>query len=524
MSRVILNNYCSYPWGRVKNISFRGYFIVNEILYKGEKAIAYLKKRLNETVFEKILISLNGVFSIIIEDGNEIYFATDRLRALPLFYALSGNDLIISDSTNSIYDILPGVSFDHISFEDFNQNGLFVTGRHTLFKEINQVQAGEWCKYNKSERILKNLPYFEYIHKNFVSDKDKLRDNFTNSYKQVGRNLVKALDGRKAIIPLSGGADSRMVATLLKNEGYNDVLCFTYGRKNNTESQISKDVAKHLDYEWIMIPYTRKLWYDLNFDKDYKDYLEIAGNYTGLPHIQDFLAVKVLKERNLIPKKSVFVPGHSGGLIAGRNITEEYLKEKLSPNEFFQTIYRKFYNTDNISSTCIKKKIQSNFDNVTEASVEDLASYSEWFNIRERQAKFIVNSVRVYEYFGYEWLIPLWDNSLFNFWEQVPIKLRYNRKLYIACTKNENIPSTNDPSIIKNIADIVRKIPPLRIIVRKFSKLYKLYFSNNQVGGLYGFSNYFKEWILGDEYFSSSVLGRKRYLSMLKEKDNKQKK
>lgn len=41
--------------------------------------------------------------------------------------------------------------------------------------------------------------------------------------------------------------------------------------------------------------------------------------------------------------------------------------------------------------------------------------------------------------------------------------------------------------------------------------------------GLYGFNNYLKEWILGDEYFSTNVQIKKRYLDMLKEKDDKQK-
>jgi asparagine synthetase B (glutamine-hydrolysing) len=49
----------------------------------------------------------------------------------------------------------------------------------------------------------------------------------------------------------------------------------------------------------------------------------------------------------------------------------------------------------------------------------------------ERVAKFIVNSVRVYEFFGYSWRMPLWDNELIGFFSQVPLKFRIDEYLYI---------------------------------------------------------------------------------------------
>ncbi|WP_269848621.1 asparagine synthase-related protein [Methanosarcina horonobensis] len=54
----------------------------------------------------------------------------------------------------------------------------------------------------------------------------------------------------------------------------------------------------------------------------------------------------------------------------------------------------------------------------------------EYFDSNERQAKFIINSVRVYEFFGYEWRIPLWDAELMEFFLRVPIEHRINRNLY----------------------------------------------------------------------------------------------
>ena len=68
-----------------------------------------------------------------------------------------------------------------------------------------------------------------------------------------------------------------------------------------------------------------------------------------------------------------------------------------------------------------------------------LQMQSNIFNGYERQAKFIVNSVRVYEFFGYAWRIPLWDRELIDFFLKVPLKyrMRYDDNyLYIQYAKN----------------------------------------------------------------------------------------
>jgi hypothetical protein len=39
--------------------------------------------------------------------------------------------------------------------------------------------------------------------------------------------------------------------------------------------------------------------------------------------------------------------------------------------------------------------------------------------------------MRVYEYFGFEWRLPLFDHELMDFWAHVPFELRLGRKLYL---------------------------------------------------------------------------------------------
>jgi hypothetical protein len=47
MYKLLLNKYTAYPWFQSERISFRGYFISNGNLYKGEEAISFLLDKLN---------------------------------------------------------------------------------------------------------------------------------------------------------------------------------------------------------------------------------------------------------------------------------------------------------------------------------------------------------------------------------------------------------------------------------------------------------------------------------------------
>jgi asparagine synthase (glutamine-hydrolysing) len=60
---------------------------------------------------------------------------------------------------------------------------------------------------------------------------------------------------------------------------------------------------------------------------------------------------------------------------------------------------------------------------------EFVSAVDEWVT-RHRLARFIINAVRVYEYFGLQWRMPLWDNELVEFWYRIPTAPRRKNALY----------------------------------------------------------------------------------------------
>lgn len=507
----------AYPWTQDGGFFFRGYFIAEDHCLRGAEAIAYLKKRFSEQTSAAVLRSLNGCFSLIWERESDILFAVDRLRSLPLFYSVVDGALWIGDDAASLADALPQWTIDEVSAEEFISTEIFVSGANTLLKELRQVQASEYCLFQLNGAQLSTQSYFHAEHGNFFddTDMDNLRREFMAAYTKTGKSLVKALNGRTAVLPLSGGADSRMIAALLKQEGYSRVICYTYGREGNPESEISRKVAESMGFTWYMVPYTAKMWENLRSNPELISYDRLGFAFTSTPHLQDFPAVKYLKEHGLLPEDSVFVPGHSGDLLAGSHITGEFLAQSLSHETFLRTIVQKFYNSS--PSHALMQRIAARFPKLPSQDMEGLASQSEWFNTQERQSKFIVNSVRVYEHFGYEWLIPLWDNDQFDFWKRVSLPWRFQRKLYFQIVDSK-LPSTNDVTAVGKLADRVRRIPGIRQIPRRTTRFFRYWYSPLNIEHLFPARDHFKEVFLGSSTFSTQTISSQRHLKWLRKK------
>src|SRR4030095_14785028 len=82
-----------------------------------------------------------------------------------------------------------------------------------------------------------------------------------------------------------------------------------------------------------------------------------------------------------------------------------------------------------------QRRVEKIIGPIQGCSPELAADLFERWDLQERQAKFICNSVRVYESFGYDWRLPLYDRELMDFWARVPIQGRTGRRLYFEFVK-----------------------------------------------------------------------------------------
>lgn len=505
-----------YPWTEADGLYFRGYLMTEEACLRGREAIAYIQAHGTQDGIAPLLEQLNGVFSLIWDRGEEILLAVDRLRSLPLFYAVVDGTLWAGHDADALARALPEAAIDEISREEFLASDIFVSGPHTLISQIHPVEAGTFCVFQAGAAAVTRQSYFRMEHGDFFDpeDLDAMQAAFWAAYEKTGRSLVRALGGRTAVLPLSGGADSRMVATLLKKAGYEKVICFSYGNPGNRESEISRQVAAALGYPWHMVPYTDETWAHLLDTQEMGDYERMSFSFSSTPHLQDYPAVKYLKEQGILPPDSVFVPGHSGDLLAGSHLTPDFLSGPMSRQAFYQAFYAKFYPRGGLSPA-LRSRLESQCLWEERADMEQLASCMEWFNIQNRQGKFIVNSVRIYEFFGYEWLIPLWDNDQFAFWKRVPMSWRYQRKLYFLTVDN-TLPSTNDVTTITRLAALARKIPPVRHLLRTVKQVKQYWRSPLRMERLFPLGIYLKTALHGYPDFAPQTLNSRRLVEKIK--------
>ncbi len=488
MHEIKLNLNYAYNWYSKNNIYVKGYiFDKNNNLLIEEKLISYFENITNENEFKDKLIDANGIFSVIIEDGDDLYIGVDRLRTFPVFYIQHNNTLYISDDTYYLKNKF-NYKIDEFSSKEFLFTG-YTTGKNTLIQNIYQVQAGEYLAFKDNK--LKTKFYSDYIvNKADIDNSDLtvLQDKFLNILDNVADRLIRFADGRQIVVPLSGGYDSRLIACLLKKKNYQNVFCFTYGAKDSLEVSISRQVSERLGFDWFSVEYNEETIKD-NFYKtvDFQKLCKYASNYSSVFHIQDYFAIKDLKEKDLIEQNAIIAPGHSGDFLAGSHIGD--LEADSSIDKIINQILEKDYNLNNGS--------KHNFiDKITNSLQKEGVSYSKFDNwvLKERLAKFIVNSNRTYEYFGHQHAMPFWDTELVEFFRVLPLRHKENRDFYnnvlFHIFQDFNVPFRREikkqSKVEMNIKSILKKITPSIILKNIKKKRYNDFNNFNLITKIFG--------------------------------------
>lgn len=445
MTKIKLVQNKGYKWFINDYITAKGYlFDKDNILFDSEKILEYFEGIETENAFVSKLREANGSFAVAINTENITMVAVDRLRAIPLFFSSSDTDeFILSDSADVVKDNLKNITVQKRSVEEFLGAG-FVLGNDTLYNEIKQIQAGQYLICDSTKNDVKIDFYYKHLHCNFFNKTDE--DHFADLdkiSKNVFKRIIKIANGRQLVVPLSGGYDSRYIATMLKMLGYENVVCYTYGRKESFEVEISKKVAKKLGFRWCFVEYTEDVW--TQFLNDFSNYNKFAFHFSSLPHIQDLMAIKYMSERKKIDENAIVVPGYCGDLLGGSYVTKEIVEIKqigFSIDQLLKYILdnhlylknKKFSNTDSsivqhINSEINKlSKMPSGIDESN--LIEECISVNEAFFTNNKVSKFILDALSNFEKYNLQWVLPLWDNELAEYWYRISFVKRMNSTLY----------------------------------------------------------------------------------------------
>jgi len=430
---------------------------------------------------EFFINSLDGHFAIMAHCIDFVFVAVDKIRSTPIFFTKIKDVFYIDAHPDNLVDKDEfNKKIDCDALLEIGMSG-YTIGNKTVYENLKSLKAGEMVLFNKND-----FEYTQY-YKYFGDIKYKNYDSYINELSKITLDIFKKMlsqiGERQIVVPLSAGNDSRLVVSVLKHLGVKNVKCYSYGSVGNFEAKIAKSISERLGYEWMFIPLNYKSERRYYASEDYKKYVKFSETHSSIPFIQSLSTIKFLKNSGWIDNNAVFINGNSGDFISGAHI-------KLPKNSENKLLQRKNSVLDSLISKhyslwgCLK--IQKNIEKIKETLWRDISlscdinlkddsknhllyEYSEFIN---RQSKYVISGQRVYEFYGYDWRLPLWDEEYLYFWQKTPVEFKKNQKLYIDMLKINNFGSVWRDIPVNKKSITPKWVVPIRFLIKVFFSMF----------------------------------------------------
>ena len=389
---------------------------------------------------QSALHDADGHFAAIVEGPDFLLACVDHCRSIPVFFAkpAGGGPLMVSNSARLIKTTAALERVDEVSTVEASMAG-FVTGRHTLFEGLAQLQAGDllWHDERTGETALRQYHVYSPGKLN-AADEAGLIDQLGEVTDRAMARVVAKANGAAIWVPLSAGLDSRLILCKLVELGYDNLAAFSYGPAGNDEARAARKVARKLGVPWRFYPDRGRDTRRLFAGGATADYWAFGDGLCTLPTLQDFSALYRLRERGESPDDVILVNGQSGDFITGLHIPKSLYDDRVPTlDDLFDAIVAKHY------SLWQSLKTPANLERIRARVCDDLglrgderpsrdeivALYERW-EYQERQAKFVVNGQRIYDFLGIGWALPLWDREFVEFWLGIPPRHKFGQRLY----------------------------------------------------------------------------------------------
>ena len=364
-----------------------------------------------------------GYFAAIIKGPDFCCAIVDHCRSSPIFYsddAVSNDAHLLRARRHLNTPNADGVT-------DAAMAG-FVTGCQTLFQGLHQLEAGSLLIWTSATTVPAVTRYRSYMPGPMDQrSEDLLVEEFLDILDGAIARTIAQADGRPIWVPLSGGRDSRILLAKFVEQGYDNLFAFTYGPRGNDEMRAAKIIAERLNLCWTFVPSRPAAMREFFARPDRNAYWAYCDGLSAVPNFQDLLTLRQFEAEGALPEDAIIVNGQTGDFISGGHIPASLMQSAPGPDSLFDAIVGKHFSLWNSLKTpdrldAIRARVFAQLGITSNDTLDrDTAiAHYEQFEFDERQAKYVINGQRNYEFLGRDWSLPLWDSALGRVLAQCP--------------------------------------------------------------------------------------------------------
>ncbi|MEF3692043.1 MAG: hypothetical protein V3574_03250, partial [Candidatus Moraniibacteriota bacterium] len=301
-------------------------------------------------------------------ENERLELITDRYSIMPLYYYFDGSDLGFSYSVQNLVERYSSSDIDYQALSVFLRLGNYI-GDSTAFCNIKRIRPFSSYVFDKNglniEQSKINVQVCQLDRDNAIKHYAKI---FQNSIEKFARVATK-----NAVVPLSGGKDSRHILLSLLSAGFSPEFCITVddiSRKYEQEVFIARNICaqcglKHIelinniscfDAEIIKNELTGYSTFDHGFFVELREYLDSHS----VDFIFDGLAGDVLSQSSFLNQtKTDYYISKKFNALANEILGDEGYYPKMLSSSVYAKISR---------------------ENAIIALIEELQKYSDYPN------------------------------------------------------------------------------------------------------------------------------------------------
>ncbi|MEZ5064318.1 MAG: asparagine synthase C-terminal domain-containing protein [bacterium] len=394
-----------------------------------------------------------GSFSVVSRVAEDEWIAaTDARRSFPLFWTWRDGRVVVTDDARRAREIGGGGALDPVAVAEARCGG-FVLGHRTLDPDVFALRAGEALRVRDGERgsevrviSTADLGRTQPVDTG-VSRLDRL-DALDVRMQRMAARTFESLGGRRAVIPLTGGHDSRLLAILARRLGYENVVCVATRQARHWETTIAREVAERLGFPLLHFGAQPARWVEWYRSEERRRYCREADGLSSAPWLLECLALSDLRSSRVIgaPDRAVILPGHFAGLVA-RDVPVDGPGGDPEKDAVQNVIWRRYCLNPWPRRGGVAEELRSRVresvreflpaDGEADERLRRALQAWEW---REYSTKRVGAAVRAYEFFGFEWRLPFLDRELREFWSTATREERHERDLYQDYVRRAGLP------------------------------------------------------------------------------------